>query len=207
MDDRFFTAFLSLSRHRVVGYTLKPFSLRHRLTLEAIGSPLAPMSPRAGSTTPADLILAARICSMADPFEATKGGSWWDKVWLTRMMVGQHHFLRQLDLWRLYIADTAQHPEVSAKKKGNAARDKGVDWKLMVVVSLIEMGFTEDEAWTMPEGRAMFYFYARAIREGAEIDMVTTSAEAKLPAAREAVAKAVERAKAKAAEAARKLRR
>ena len=198
MDDRFLTAFLSLERHKVAGHTLRPFSLRHRLTLEAIESPLLPGSPNAGKATPTDLILAARVCSMPDAFEAVRRSRWLDRFWLVRMTLNPSRYMEQLGRWRGYILDTAQHPIIASKTEKEGRRDSGVHWMLSVVCGLKRLGFTEEEAWTMPEGRALFYFYADAIRDGAEVRVVTTEAEAKLPAARAAVEAAVAKAKAAA---------
>ena len=68
----------------------------------------------------------------------------------------------------------------------------------------MEMGFTEEQAWTMPEGRAMYYFFAKAIRDGAELDITTTSMEDRLPEVKAKVMAAVAAAQAKAAAAASK---
>ena len=174
---------------------MRPFCLRHRLTLEAVDSPLLPGSPAAGRTTPKDLLLAARICSIADPFKAVNRVGFWDKVWWARMMINPLRFARELVAWRTYLLDTCQHPKVGVKADGpRTARDKGVHWSLTVASRLIQMGFTEDEAWTMPEGRAMFYFYADAIRDGAEVEIITTEVDTKIPKAKEAVARAIKQA-------------
>jgi hypothetical protein len=194
-DDRYYSAFLSLDAHTVCGYRLKPFSLKSRLTLEAIGSPLLPGAANSANATPADLILAARICSMPSPFLAVKGGRFWDKVWLLRMLASGYRFGQQVLAWRNYITDTARHPLiVSTKETKKATTPSGVEWTLAVASTLIEMGFTEDDAWTMPEGRAMFYFYAKAIRDGADLRIVTTEFEAELPAKKKAVREALAKA-------------
>lgn len=200
-DDRFHAAFLSLSRHELCGKKLKPFCLRHRLTLQAIDSPLLPGSPKAGKTRPEDLMLAARICSMADPFEAVKGASFWEALRWVKMLGDPPRFLSEISKWRAYLKDTAQHPNVMVRQDTSAPKERGVDWMLSVTVSLMEMGFTEEQAWTMPEGRAMFYFYARAIRLGAEVDIITTEHDNRIPQAKEAVADAIKKAKEQAAKA------
>lgn len=197
-DDRFYSAFLSLDSHRVCGYRLRPFSLKARVTLEAIASPILPGSKDASKATPADLILAARVCAIADPFEAVKGGRFRDKVWLLRMLGNAGQFATQLVAWRHYLTDTARHPLVVSTKEQKNHIPSGVEWPLAVATALVGMGFTEEEAWTMPEGRAMFYFYANAIKEGADLRIVTTEFEAELPAKRRAVEEAIAKAKAAA---------
>lgn len=182
----------------MAGYKLRPFCLRHRLTLQAIDSPYLPGSPKLGQAEPADLLLAARVCSIADPFEAVNDGSWKDAFLFLRATADPIWYLKQVKSWRTYMQDTATHPMVATKTDQPGRRDRGLDWMLSVVVSLMEMGFTEEEAWTMPEGRAMFYFFARAIREGAEIDIVTTDHDRRIPQAKEAVQKAIKDAEARA---------
>lgn len=59
MDERFLRAWFC-REHTVVGSTLRPFSLAHRLVLEAVDSPVVlPSRP----FTMADLCLAVRICA------------------------------------------------------------------------------------------------------------------------------------------------
>jgi hypothetical protein len=199
--DRFLGAFLNLTKHKVCGYELRPFSLRHRLVLDAIGSPFLP----GGSVinpNPADLVLAARVCSVSDPFLAVRP-TFWDGWKIVRLGMKPSRYMKEQMAWQDYIMDTAQHPRVGGKPNPSK-RDRGVDWSLSVVVALMEMGFTEEQAWTMPEGRAMYYFFTKAIRDGAELDITTTSMEDRLPEARAKVMAAVAAAQAKAAEAAGK---
>lgn len=201
MDDRFYNAFCPTSQHSVCGYKLRPFSLRNRIALEAIGSPLAPGVR--GVPLPHELILAARICSGANAVEAMQGQSLSDLLWMIRMHRNRNRFNRELERWNVYMLDTAQHPIAAGKRQGDK-RDRGIHWALSVVVSLMSMGFTEEEAWTMPESRAMFYFYARAIKDGADIDITTTTMEHRLPIARELVKQAVAAARERAAAANKK---
>lgn len=41
----------------------------------------------------------------------------------------------------------------------------------------MSIGFSEAEAWSMPEGRAIFYYTADQIRRGAEVQIMTTEEE------------------------------
>ena len=192
MDNRFLGAFLSLTNHKVAGYTLKPFCLRHRITLEAINSPLLPGSyPK--SFKPTDIILAARICSIADPFKAVTGFKFMDSFRAVIYANNEKALNAELELWKNYIKDTASHPIVNGKKT-KEQKNRGLDWKLSVITTLIGMGFSEEQAWTMPEGRAMFYFFAHAIKSGADLDITTTEQEDKLPMAKAMVQQAITKA-------------
>lgn len=186
--DRFLGAFLNLNRHTVCGYELRPFCLRHRLVLDAIGSPYLPggtvINPK-----PDDLILAARVCSIADPFEAVRP-SFGDTWRLVRLSSSPRRFHQQSLAWWAYVNDTATHPRVGGKPQ-TKKKNTGLEWPLSVVVALMDMGFTEEQAWTMPEGRALYYYFAKSIRDGAEIEINTTTMEDKLPEAKAMIAAAL----------------
>lgn len=192
MDNRFLGAFLNLTNHKVAGYVLKPFCLRHRMTLEAINSPLLPGTFQT-KFKPSDIILAARICSISDPFKAVTDSKFMDSFRVVVYANNPKLMNKELEAWKNYIIDTASHPNVSGKKSKDQ-KNRGLDWKLSVVTSLIKIGFSEEQAWTMPEGRAMFYFFADAIKSGADLDITTTEQEDKLPMAKALVAQAMAKA-------------
>lgn len=199
MDDRYLGAFLCLNSHTVCGRRLKPFSLRHRMVLRAIDSPCLPGCER--SMQMKDLILAARVCSIDDPQEAVAGGGLKDAITILLYRHNPVRYARDLAAWVRYLEDIATHPIIGARKSEKAARNRGVDWSLSVVTKLMALGFSEEEAWTMPEGRALFYFYASAIQDGADLEIATTDQEALVPIAREAIAKAIREAEERRAKA------
>lgn len=187
-DKRYLGAFLNLKSHRVAGRVLRPFCLRHRLTLEAIGSPCLPGSD--APVTRADLLLAVRVCSIQDPHSATAGGGLRDALALLKWKLWPASYLRDLAQWVTYLEDCATQPVIGSVRKGpgkGRQGSRGLDWTLAVVVGLMELGFREDEAWEMPEGRALHYFFAYAIRGGAELDFWTAQDEEDLPRMRAAI--------------------
>lgn len=201
MDQRYLAAFLNLKAHRVAGRKLRPFCLRHRLTLEAIGSPCLPGSER--PITKADLLLAIRICSLADPHKATGKAGLRDALTVIKWKVWPASWLRALAAWVTYLEDCATQPRIGtsrrksppgAKSPGQSGR--GLDWTLAVVVGLMDLGFTEAQAWNMPEGRALHYYFAYAIRGGAELDFWTTEDEEALPRIRGAILEDIDKLKA-----------
>jgi len=160
--------------------------------LEAINSPLLPGTFQP-TVKPSDIILAARICSIADPFKAVTDSKFMDSFRVVMYANNQKLLNAELESWKNYIKDTASHPIVSGKKSKDQ-KNRGLDWKLSVVTSLIKIGFSEEQVWTMPEGRAMFYFFADAIKSGADLDILTTEQEDKLPMAKSMVAEAMAKA-------------
>jgi hypothetical protein len=186
-DDRFLGVFFARPR-RVLGRLLKPFSMRHRLALEAIGSPFVNPGSRA---TAVDLILAVRICSLDDPLEAVSGSSFSD--WFAGVKMRRRPGLLEFHsaAFADYVEEFSTPPSLFFEPKGGGG--KGVHWTLTVATALIEAGFDEERVWTMPEGLAVWYYVAGSIRKGAEMEVLTTEREDELPevdaAIREAEAK------------------
>jgi hypothetical protein len=163
--------------------------------LDAIGSTFLPVGSVINPKV-SDLVLAASVCATLDPFQAVRP-TFLDGWRIIKLTNSRKRYAKELMAWQAYVMDTAQHPRIGGKPSPHR-KDRGLDWTLSVVVSLMEMGFTEEQAWTMPEGRAMYYYFAKAIREGAELDITTTSMEDKLPEAKAMVDAAIAAAKARA---------
>lgn len=183
-DDRFLGVFFARPR-RVLGRLLRPFSMRHRLTLEAIGSPFVNPGSRA---TPVDLILAVRVCSIDDPLEAVSGSSFSDWFAGVKMRRRPGIFEFHAAAFADYIAEFSTPPSLFAEPSGGSGR--GVHWTLTVATALVEAGFEEERVWNMPEGLAVWYYVAGSIRKGAEMEILTTEAEENLPGVEAAIAEA-----------------
>lgn len=170
-DDRFLTAVFA-RRRLVCGRLLKPFSLRHRITLEAIKSPLLIPGEKVSH---ADLVAACRVCSFDDPAEALSKiefRDWWEGVKLRRR---PGYFEREFEQWNEYLNEFSSRPKVFSR--GKTVGDRGLHYALSIVSTLVDSGFPEERAWTMPEGLAVWYSVAKSLREGAEVEILTTEAE------------------------------
>jgi len=74
-----------------------------------------------------------------------------------------------------YMHENVSYPKVmSAEKKG---ADSGVPWQMAVIIGLMKNGFSEEEAWTMSEARAMWYASCIAIGKGAKMEILSTDME------------------------------
>lgn len=151
MDSKLATAFF-LSPHRVFGYRLKPFCLLHSLQLEAIHSPLV----SGGEVKPHDVLVAAQICSDYNVRTRYRRHRW------RRFWANAEKEEAKLDA---YLAESKSRPDLQ-----DAAEDSGgrgclrAPWQLVIVTSLIRnTSLTWRQAWTMPEGQAIWLFYS--IRE------------------------------------------
>lgn len=170
-DDRFLTAVFA-RRRLVCGRLLKPFSLRHRVTLEAIKSPLLVAGAKVSHS---DLVAACRVCSFDDPVEALSKVDWldwWEGVKLRRR---PGYFEREFEQWNEYLNEFSSRPKIFSREKNIG--DRGVHYALSIVSTLVDSGFPEERAWTMPEGLAVWYSVARSLREGADLEILTTEAE------------------------------
>lgn len=153
----------------VCGRRLLPFCLRHRVALEAIGSPVvftdSPM-------TPVHLVAAVRILSSYDLEEVRGPNTLRDKFWLARLSYSQDRLFEQVRLLNQYIESQEHWPRFWVKEEGGSGKS-GIPWQLAVVASLVRNGCTLEEAWTMPESEAVWLHIAHTTAAGAEISIIT----------------------------------
>lgn len=145
--------------------------------------------------------MAIRVCSIDDPHKATAGGGFKDALTLAYWRIWSPAFMKALVSWINYLEDCATQPRIGAARKPSGKHHprkggRGLDWTLAVVVGLMDMGFSEEEAWTMPEGRALHYYFAYLIRTGADLDFWTTEDEVMLPKMHNAIQADIEKIKA-----------
>ena len=182
-DDRYLTAFLCLPSRRILGRKVFPFSLRHRLILETVGSPLLKQGEEIRRE---DLILGLRIIG-SDGYNLDLKSPTWRDYWLN-LRLARNPYLIQLGAieFAAYLEDYSTGPALW-RARGGAGMDSGIHWSLGIVLGLMKVGFTEAEAWSMPEGRAIFYYTADQIRRGAEVQIMTTEEEEVLNASQSIV--------------------
>jgi hypothetical protein len=167
--------------HKVCGLRMRPLSLGHAFTLEAIGSPF--YDGRLG--TPHELQLAAWVCSRP-PLAIPDISSIRCRLWMLR----RFNFASEVANWRAYVEDFCSPPQLwnSAAKPGEpAAEPSKVPTHLSTAVCMMRLGMTEAQAWATPVGAAFWYHITCAEQEsGSKVDIVTD-------AEREAIARARER--------------
>jgi len=151
VDAKLATSFF-LGRHRVYGYALKPFCLLHSLQLEAIESPLV-TGEEVKST---DLIIAAQICSEYQRFYQGFNRGLWRRLRFNKD--------KEEAKFRLYLAESKSRPDLYDAPSDGGAGPLRAPWQMVIVTFLIRnANITRREAWTMPEGEALWNFYS--IRE------------------------------------------
>ena len=173
MDERFLRAWFC-REHTVLGRKLRAFSLAHRLSLEAVGSPLIESDK---PFTMADLCLAVRICAAADPFRPLARPTWGERVHYWRGSLDPAWFRVQAQKFVAYLDDHSSAPKFWEPTDKTESR-VCIPWILEVASALLRhTSLTEQEVWYMPLGRAFWYFTALSRQTGADLEVLTTEEE------------------------------
>lgn len=152
----------------VCGRRLLPFCLRHRVALEAIGSPVIQTEKPVGAD---DILAAVRILSSHDLTELRKPTTLAEGWRLYRMKVSKKALLSEAAKLHYYFAAQSLWPRFWQKE--NNAGDSGTPWPLVVVASLMRNGCSYDQAWTMPEAEAIWLHVAHTQAAGADVQVVS----------------------------------
>lgn len=169
MDRRFLSAFTDPSDQvKILGRRVAPFSLSHRVQLEAAESPL--LQANAG-IRPIDLLVAVKICA-GEPIGKP---SFLDSWYVGKMANNPDYFADQIDRFAQLVLVEAW-PKFWEKRTRNGDAT-GLPWVLSVVANLIANGIPEERAWNMPESQAIWLNSAFAVIKGAELKVLTTEEE------------------------------
>jgi hypothetical protein len=188
MDGRFLTAFILPESWSIMGYKLKPFSLRHTMTLTALESPIvAADGPR---VKPEDIVIFLRVCSSDNAFVALSKPSLWDRWCQARMEVDTTYYFDQLMAINAYIKLCNTMPNTYNKDEGQEKKKENVPVVLGLATSLMsKLNFNKDEAWDCTVGQAVWYLTAYAVSEGADVKIISTQDEAKMESEKEFLAR------------------
>jgi hypothetical protein len=154
----------------VCGYRLLPFCLRHRVALEAIGSPAMDKSL---PMTCSHILAAARILSSHDLEILRKPSKASDNYYATRMGFSQKYLFNEIMKLHYYFEAQSLWPRFWEKEGSPEGRDSGTPWQLVIIASLVRNGFTSEEAWTMPESQAVWLHIANSQASGCAIEIVS----------------------------------
>jgi len=187
MDGRFLTAFIIPKEWEIMGYKLKPFSLRMMLILNALDSPFA--TGKRLPNCPEDIIIFLRVCSGLHPHDAFKKVTLRDRWLLTKMEISEKFMIQQIHKCMEYISVCNTTPKVVKKSETEEWKRENIPGPLSLASSLMKMGFTHTEAWELTLGQAVWYLTAYAVSEGAEIKVITTQQEESMEAEEERLRK------------------
>lgn len=177
MDGRFLTAFVLPKKWDVIGYELKPFSLRHQLVLTALESPIT--KGDVPGTKPEDILVFLRVCSSDNAFEALGKPTIRDRWRLALMGVNTGYFLSTMAAIHVYMQTCNTTPTVYRKEENKKTKNhEDVPGVLSMATSLMSrMHMSPTEAWDCTIGQAVWYLTAFSISEGADIRILTTKDE------------------------------
>ena len=178
MDARYLKAANVLPRqNKVCGRTLRPFCLRHRVMLQVIDSPFVKDGQRTFKGD--DVIRAVKIMSTYDKEEAMEPLSWRDNLELVLMRNSRKRLLRNIGMVIGIMATSCSYPKFWDKSSSNKSNKsyESIPWELACVANLARNGVSLEEAWTMPEGEAVWMSLASAIYNGAKVDVLSTEEE------------------------------
>ena len=177
MDARYLQATTVLPHQdKVCGRTLRPFCLRHRIALEAIESPFLDMENR--KFDPVQVVMAARILSTYDKEEMARPLSFIEKLYVSRMAISKNYYSRCVGTILGCIKHSLSYPKFWQKEeKKENKRYEDIPFPLSCVSNLCRNGVSLEEAWTMPEGEAVWMSVANAIYNGAKLDIISTDQE------------------------------
>lgn len=170
MDKRFLAAFIDPAPFRLLGRTLYPWCLKYRLRLHAFNSPLIDGHRE---VTPADIIFACMVCAE----EPLGDVGWVDKLRIRWLCANPYKFQVMLDAFAGYIL-VQDWPKFWEQTKTKVGGDRGVPWVLSIVANLTASGVDYKRAWEMPECQAIWLNSAFAIRNGAEVSILSPDEEA-----------------------------
>ena len=178
MDARYLQAVTVLPKQdKVCGKTLLPFCLRHRVALEAIDSPFTKNT--LDGVNPYSVLVAIRILSNYDKLEMVKPLSFTEKLWMLYLTWNNKYYSQVVGTIVGCINVSCSYPKFW--EKGNKENKKeNIPWVLSCVSNNVRNGCTLEEAWTMPEGEAVWMSISHAIYNGAKLDILSTDEEKQL---------------------------
>jgi hypothetical protein len=178
MDARYLQAVTVLPKqNKVCGKTLLPFCLRHRVALEAVDSPFT----RNGyeGLNPYSVLMAIRILSTYDKAEMVKPLSLFDKLWMLYLTFNNKYYSAVIGTIIGCINVSCSYPKFW-EKENKEKKKENIPWVLSCISNNVRNGCTLEEAWTMPEGEAVWLSIAHAIYNGAKIEILSTQEEKEL---------------------------
>lgn len=167
LDETLAAAFIDGGkRHKILGQRLRPFSLWHRLLLQAIDSPFL----RKGTVNFFDLRTAVAACQLRFP-DSCIVRSWLFRKW--PLSHGVNQFLA-------YAGDYLSRPEyaiIPPKPVVGAPPEpkRGIAPEIVIVAGDIIgwSGWSPELVWNLPIGQSYWYQMLARRGAGADVDFVT----------------------------------
>lgn len=168
MDLRFIKAFTMPGDTVLLGHRMRPFSMKHRLALHAIGSPFVVTDK---PMTVLDLFAAVKICAE----KPIRRMSFMDICRMSYISAKEGRLEAYVKAFYDH-SNVAHWPKFWERNKQQAG-SSGPPWVLNVVSSLISNGWEEEAAWSLPEAQAIWYHTAISMRNGNDVSLMSDGDE------------------------------
>ena len=155
---------------KVCGRRLLPFCLRHRVQMESIESPFLDHTNR--GFTAKDVVMAVRIMSTTDKVELGAPFGVREKLHELWLNSSRTRLARAVGKVLGVIFHSCSYPKLWSKQEKKTKEN--IPWPLACVANNVRNGCTLEEAWTMPEGEAVWMSISHAIYNGSDVDVVST---------------------------------
>lgn len=177
MDARYLKATTVLPPDvKVCGSQLLPFCLRHRVELESIDSPFLDYQNR--SFRAIDVIYAVRVMSTFDKVRMNEPITLREQFHIILLNSSRSRLARAVGRVLGVILESCSYPKVWSKKDNKTKQN--IPWTLACVANNVRNGCSLEEAWTMPEGEAVWMSISHGIYNGSDVQIVSTDDDAML---------------------------
>lgn len=164
MDVRFIRAFTAPGETVLLGHRMKAFSLKHRMALHAVDSPFVTPGK---DVSLLDLFIALKICSE----KSIRRLTFMDVLRMSTIKAKPAKFELYIKAFHEY-SNVSLWPKFWDKDKQQAS-SKGLPWLLSVVSNLISNGWSEEDAWSLPECQAIWYHTSISIKNGNDVSVMS----------------------------------
>ena len=167
LDNRFLEAWFNRDDHRVCGQRVKPYCFQYALALQLLKNPFV---AGADIIVWADLFRAVAVCrtgfDQLPRFPSNLRLAWYVTSrrflwWLTRGKLGTT-LAREAAAFRAYQNDYQSEPDLFFENDGRPLTAPALLARTVFLQR--ECGLTEERAWMMPIGRAL-WMYAAALEQ------------------------------------------
>lgn len=168
MDARFIRAFTSPGETLLLGHRMKPFSLKHRMALHAVESPFVTPGKEVSVL---DLFVAVKICSE----KSIRRLSFMDVVRMSFIKAKPSRINAYIIAFHDY-SNIANWPKFWENEKRHGG-STGLPWILSVISNLVSKGWSEEDAWSLPESQAVWYHTAISVNNGNDVSIMSEQDE------------------------------
>lgn len=173
MDETIAEAFVNRT-HTVLGRKLKPFCLWHAFALELIGNPARGDFPYIDFRS---LYIAVEICSRGydpDLARVLQPGRWFRLKFLVRHWGWRKRIDRELAAFAAYKRDYRSFP---LDRFYDASGDPSACGNHLTIIARLmrQGGYSEADAWELPEGKALWLSIALLEAGGKRSNMMSVA--------------------------------